>query len=301
MNQTQRYYQAFRTRDAEFLGLFVVGVESTGLFCLPTCAVHKADQAQCRFFPNTEAATNAGFSACLKCRPEPIALVTPACLALTQATNANPGKRQTEARANRLEAQLQTEYVSAAGFRGAFQDYLQHQRPQALRLNIAWFDSPLGPLVAIASGQALLLLEFAGRKNLAQGLTRLVSVRKAELVPELSPLLAKLGEELEDYFIGSLQQFSVPIELDGTDFQKRVWRELGKIGYGSTLSYSQQARRLGNAGAVRAVARANASNRLAILVPCHRVLAESGGLSGYAAGVSRKRYLLDLERDDLPM
>ncbi len=155
--------------------------------------------------------------------------------------------------------------------------------------------------MAIASGQALLLLEFAGRKNLAQGLTRLVSVRKAELVAEFSPLLAKLGEELEDYFIGSLQQFSVPIELDGTDFQKRVWRELGKIGYGSTLSYSQQARRLGNAGAVRAVARANASNRLAILVPCHRVLAEGGALSGYAAGVSRKRYLLDLERRDLPM
>lgn len=211
---------------------------------------------------------------------------------------AGPARKAEQAQ--RLEAQLQTEHVSAAGFRSAFQHYLQHQRPQALRLDIAWFDSPIGPLVAIASGHALLLLEFVGRKNLAQGLTRLVSARNAELVPKVSPLLAKLDEELRDYFTGRLRQFSVPVELTGTEFQKRVWRELGTIGYGSTLSYSQQAKCLGNPKAVRAVARANASNRLAIVVPCHRVLAEGGGVSGYAGGVSRKQYLLDLERGDLP-
>jgi len=109
-------------------------------------------------------------------------------------------------------------------------------------------------------------------------------------------MIDRLATELVEYFAGSRREFEVPLVIRGTPFQETVWRALLAIPYGQTISYSELARRIGRAGAQRAVGLANGRNRLAIVVPCHRVVEQGGGLRGYGGGLWRKRYLLDLER-----
>ncbi len=111
-----------------------------------------------------------------------------------------------------------------------------------------------------------------------------------------NPVLERLRVEVRDYFRGKGRTFTVPIELRGTEFQERVWEELQRIPYGATASYEAVAKRIGLPTGARAVARANATNRLCLIVPCHRVIAKNGALSGYSGGVWRKPLLLELER-----
>lgn len=104
--------------------------------------------------------------------------------------------------------------------------------------------------------------------------------------------LIRLARELAEYFEGSRQTFTVPVAADGTVFQRRAWEYLKTIPFGQTRSYGEQARALGDVKAVRAVGQANGANPVAILIPCHRVIGAGGGLTGYAAGIERKRWLL---------
>ena len=113
------------------------------------------------------------------------------------------------------------------------------------------------------------------------------------------PHLVRLAEELTEYFDGSRRTFSVPVAPDGTAFQRRAWEYLQAIPFGQTRSYGQQARGLGDAKAVRAVGQANGANPVAIVIPCHRVIGASGALTGFAAGIERKRWLLAHERSAL--
>ncbi len=157
------------------------------------------------------------------------------------------------------------------------------------------FDSPIGPMIAIADDQALYLLEFVERKGLDPEIERLeqktgLTITSGHTVPILS-----IENELKDYFKGKLIQFKTPMHLFGTPFQKCVWGELMNIPFGETRSYSDLATTLGKPTAYRAVALANSMNQLAIIVPCHRVISATGSLSGYAGGVERKKWLLDLE------
>jgi len=110
-------------------------------------------------------------------------------------------------------------------------------------------------------------------------------------------LLKQAHDELEAYFSGTKHKFSVPIAFDGTEFQKQVWHALQNIPYGQTMTYANVAAQIGKPKAVRAVGTAVGRNPLCIIVPCHRVITSSGGLGGYVAGLQRKRYLLDLERN----
>lgn len=111
---------------------------------------------------------------------------------------------------------------------------------------------------------------------------------------------ASVVDQLDDYFAGSRQVFDVPLELDGTAFQRQVWGALRDIPYGETRSYGQIAAAIGRPGASRAVGLANGRNPVAIIVPCHRVIGASGDLTGYGGGLDRKRTLLTLERDHAP-
>ncbi len=133
---------------------------------------------------------------------------------------------------------------------------------------------------AVASERGVRVLSFDGAGERAAG---------------ESPVLAQLERELTAYFAGDLDSFSVPLDLEGTAWQRRVWRELMTIPCGETVSYGQLARRLGNSNAARATGLANGANPVAIVVPCHRVIASDGTLGGYAGGLKRKRWLLDHE------
>jgi methylated-DNA-[protein]-cysteine S-methyltransferase len=104
-----------------------------------------------------------------------------------------------------------------------------------------------------------------------------------------------VAQQLNEFFAGKRKTFDLPLAPVGTDFQKRVWEELVGIPYGETVSYAELAKRIGREGAARAVGRANATNPIAIVVPCHRVIGADGSLTGYAYGVERKRQLLEFE------
>jgi AraC family transcriptional regulator of adaptative response/methylated-DNA-[protein]-cysteine methyltransferase len=150
-------------------------------------------------------------------------------------------------------------------------------------------------MVAGATDDALCFFEFSDRRRLERQLDRLRARLRCALVPGDSDLLRRVESEIEAYFDGRLREFSIPLAAPGTDFQEKVWDELRKIPYGETRSYAEIARAIGRPSAVRAVARANGDNRMAIFIPCHRVVGSDGTLTGYGGGLWRKRHLLDLE------
>lgn len=190
-------------------------------------------------------------------------------------------------------------FDSHSGFREAFvRAFGTTPRRAGQRdcLRVALLDTPLGPMLAAASDGAICQLEFADRRGLGRSYAELRRQFQLPVIPGDNAMLKQLRHELREYFNGQRQEFSVRVELRGTIFQELVWRELQRISFGKTASYAAIARKIGSPTAVRAVARANGTNRLYLLVPCHRVIAKDGYLSGYGGGVWRKRMLLELER-----
>jgi AraC family transcriptional regulator of adaptative response/methylated-DNA-[protein]-cysteine methyltransferase len=155
--------------------------------------------------------------------------------------------------------------------------------------------TPLGPMVACATADALCLLEFAERRMLEGQLRRVRRALAAVPMPGSNDVLEQTAAELEAYFTGSLRRFTVPTAQPGSEWQRRVWARLVEIPYGETTTYGTIARELGLPKHPRAVASAVGHNALAIIVPCHRVLGASGDLTGYGGGLWRKRRLLDHE------
>ncbi len=151
----------------------------------------------------------------------------------------------------------------------------------------ALLDSPLGPLVVVASDGQLRGLYFHDQRHLPS---------PEHLGPRGADVLPALCEQLGGYFAGELTTFDVPLPATGTPFQRDVWAALRDVPYGSTCSYAELARAVGRPAAVRAVGAANGRNPVCIVVPCHRVVGSSGSLTGYAGGLSRKRRLLAHER-----
>lgn len=119
---------------------------------------------------------------------------------------------------------------------------------------------------------------------------------KQEIPWKKTSLLALAQQQLLEYFAGNRQNFSLPLELEGTEFQKKVWQALQTIPYGQTKTYGQIAQEIGKEKAVRAVGNANHNNPIAIIIPCHRVIGANGKLTGYSAGVEKKEFLLKLEK-----
>ena len=161
---------------------------------------------------------------------------------------------------------------------------------------ITWIETPLGPLAAAATNDGVCLLEYTDPKRLeAQmaGLRRRIAPR---IVEGDHPHLAALREQLAAYFAGTLKRFTLPLVTRGTPFEESVWQALLRIPYGQTRAYIEIARELGSREGQRAVGRANGLNRIAIVIPCHRVVNQDGGLGGYGGGLWRKERLLDLER-----
>jgi AraC family transcriptional regulator of adaptative response/methylated-DNA-[protein]-cysteine methyltransferase len=165
-------------------------------------------------------------------------------------------------------------------------------RPAIVTTPIA---TPLGSLLAGAADAGVCLLEYTDEARLEMQLRRLGQRLNVPMGPGQSPYFAPLRRELEEYFAGRRREFSVPLLLHGTAFQRRVWEGLRAIPYGATRSYQAQAEALGQPRAVRAVAAANGANHIAILIPCHRVIGKDGTLTGYGGGLWRKEYLLNLE------
>ncbi|WP_340560259.1 methylated-DNA--[protein]-cysteine S-methyltransferase [Streptomyces sp. GSL17-111] len=147
-------------------------------------------------------------------------------------------------------------------------------------------DSPVGPLTLVAEDGVLCGVYMEDQRHRP--------ARASFGVPDPSGF-SRAVEQLEEYFAGGRTAFSLPLALHGTPFQRTVWAALTEIPYGETVSYGELARRIGRPGASRAVGLANGRNPVGIIVPCHRVVGSSGGLTGYGGGLERKRHLLDHE------
>ncbi|MCG8569334.1 MAG: methylated-DNA--[protein]-cysteine S-methyltransferase [Spirochaetes bacterium] len=191
-----------------------------------------------------------------------------------------------------------TGYQSLSGFTDAFKKTTgisPNQAKDQELVIVTRISTPLGPMLAGANQDGLCLLEFTDRRMLETQIKRLTKLLKTKLIPGEHPLFASLSEQINQYFLGKRKKFEIPLVLPGSDFQKQVWQVLQEIPYGKTRSYQQQAIAIGNPQAVRAIARANGENRIAIIIPCHRVIGANGEMVGYGGGIWRKKYLLDLE------
>jgi AraC family transcriptional regulator of adaptative response/methylated-DNA-[protein]-cysteine methyltransferase len=190
-------------------------------------------------------------------------------------------------------------YQSISGFRDAFRRTFGAPPGQSEGTDcivIDWTESPVGPLVLGAKSDGICLLEFSHPERLPKQLGLLKKVFQCPVVPGQHKFLDQLKKELADYFAGSLTEFRVPITLQGTPFQESVWNGLLEIPYAQTQSYEGLAQAVGQPRASRAVGRANGQNRIAIVVPCHRVVNKNGKMGGYGGGLWRKQFLLELEQ-----
>lgn len=157
------------------------------------------------------------------------------------------------------------------------------------------FESPLGAIILAANSDGLCLAEFSDRRMLEYQLKVLKKYFSGPVMPGKNKHILQAEKELTEYFSGSLKKFKVPVVYPGTNFQQKVWSELMRIPYSQTISYEELATRVGIKKATRAVGTANGMNRIAIIIPCHRVVNKDGRLGGYGGGVWRKKKLLELE------
>lgn len=197
-----------------------------------------------------------------------------------------------------IEAQLDAGYDSASGFKDAISREIGTNPSEITKkpiLSAKWLETPIGPMLAIANDDGLHLLEFAERKALA----REINDTKRKIGPicfQEHGLFETLQTQLDEYFNGSRHDFDVQIAQYGTVFEKSAWTALQAIPYGTTRAYNEQAKMIDNPNAVRAVARANGANKIAVIIPCHRVIGADGTMTGYGGKIWRKEWLLRHER-----
>lgn len=153
-------------------------------------------------------------------------------------------------------------------------DHIQH----------TWYHSPIGLLKISGTGEFITGVNFHDSSQKQEGHSK-----------QIPPLLIQCAEQLIQFFNGQRRVFELPLNQEGTSYQKEVWNELLQIPFGKTISYLELARRMGDTKATRAVANANGKNNIAIIVPCHRVIGSNRELVGYAGGLRRKKWLLDHE------
>jgi AraC family transcriptional regulator of adaptative response/methylated-DNA-[protein]-cysteine methyltransferase len=330
-------WTAIQERDSNRDGHFYYGVTSTGVFCRPSCPSRRPRRDRVRFFPNSEAAQAAGFRPCLRCRPlenpldgvasyirahldDRLTLRVLARVAglsaahfqkrFTRQYGMSPAEYIRAHRAERLKSGLRhgstvTDSMLDAGY-GSTSRLYEHGAAalgmtpreyraagRGLEVRYAIFRTELGWTAAAATARGLCRVAFGDN---GEGLER-------ELQREFSNALLVRGDLPE--FVAAIRSLAagernasrVPLDVRGTAFQFRVWRELQAIPAGETRSYREVAAAIGNPAATRAVARACATNPVAVVVPCHRVVRTGGELGGYRWGLARKRKLLAAEAE----
>ena len=325
------------TRDRRLDGAFVYAVRSTGIYCRPSCASRKPRRTQVTFFPIPEAAERAGFRACKRCHPaqargaDPvIAVVREACRTLDAGRKPAGNAHQLARAFKRVLGITPRQYADARRI-ARFQQELRRRKQVSPALYEAGYGSTsrvyerthaqLGMTPATyAKGGAGVDIVFVtvptslGRLLVAatdRGVCRVMlgdnaatleaDLRRefdaAQIRQERGGNLEPFVEAILSYLEGREPHLDLPLDIRATAFQRRVWQELQRIPFGQTRTYTQVAKAIGEPKATRAVANACASNPVALVIPCHRVMREDGELGGYRWGVERKEALLEMERE----
>jgi AraC family transcriptional regulator of adaptative response/methylated-DNA-[protein]-cysteine methyltransferase len=321
-------YRAFAARDASRDGTFVAAVKTTGVFCRPGCPARKAKRENVEFFAGVRDALEYGYEPCKLCRPLEHTGSSPVWLpGLLADVHAQPAARirDFDLRARGIDPEAargwfkqhcgltfhayqklcrinkafgtvsRSARATAEEVRGFFAGVVPRPSAQAQWVVIYRLGTPLGPMLAGATAGGLCLLEFSDRPMLETQLKTLARYFGIGMAPGKNKHIEAAQKQLRAYFAGGLRRFDLPLDVPGTPFQTRAWEALRAIPYGRTRSYRQQAEATGNVRSVRAVARANGENRIAVIIPCHRVIGSDGGLTGYGGGLWRKHALLRLE------
>lgn len=203
-----------------------------------------------------------------------------------------------------ISTALDSGYESVSGFNSAFEKVIgttpskSKTQPQAI-LIYKRFDTPIGPMITVASETGICLLEFGDRRMLETEFIDLQHRLNAIIIPGRSELTDQVIKEMDDYFKGERTVFEVPLHTPGTAFQNQVWAALRTIPFGEIVSYQFLAKYIENPKAVRAVGSANGMNRIAIIIPCHRVIGADGSLTGYGGGLWRKEWLIEHEKKNM--
>jgi AraC family transcriptional regulator of adaptative response/methylated-DNA-[protein]-cysteine methyltransferase len=247
----------------------ITAVSTTNVFCRPGCPARTPHPEHVTRFDTVREALFAGYRPCLRCRP----------------LDAHRGDL-TDAQLRRAEG-LRPLLRAARAPRA--------RRSGAAAIVVRTLPTPLGPMLAGTTDDGVCLLEFTDRPMLPTQLATLRHRLGRPIVAGRHPLLDRLADELEEYFAGTRAAFDVPLVTPGTPFQERAWTALRAIPPGETIPYEELAIRAGRPGAQRAAGTANGANRVAILVPCHRVVRKSGEIGNYGGGRWRKERLLALE------
>jgi AraC family transcriptional regulator of adaptative response/methylated-DNA-[protein]-cysteine methyltransferase len=343
----ENYWQAVLARDSRSNGTFVYAVRSTGIYCNPSCPSRRPQRDQVIFFPVPEAAEQAGFRPCRRCRPEETAkpesqveLVRRACRYIEQSLDSPPNlaalsaqvhlspyhlqrvfkrimgitpRQYAEAcRLGRLKAQLKdgepvTRALYDVGYGSSSRLYERApsqlgMTPTAYRrggpgmhINYTIVDGPLGRLLVAATAKGVCAVSLGDNDTMLES-ALFSEYPAAEITRDGDGVnLSQWVNALMSHLNGQQPHIDLPLDVQATAFQWRVWQELQAIPYGSTRSYSQIAQALGQPKATRAVARACATNPVPLVIPCHRVVRENGTLGGYRWGLERKQQLLAQE------
>ena len=165
-------------------------------------------------------------------------------------------------------------------------------------INIQYYKTSIGELILGSSNQKLCLLDYRYRKTRQRVDNRLQKGLMANYIEKDDSLLFETRTQLDEYLSGIRHDFTIPLQMVGSEFQKSVWKALLKVPYGATSTYSNIAKNINNTKAVRAVASANGANSISIIIPCHRIIGSNGKLVGYAGGLPVKKKLLSLENND---
>lgn len=342
----ERFWQAIRTRDADYDGLFYYGVRTTGVYCRPSCASRQPRRENVHFFALPEAARQAGFRACLRCRPDEAAVRDPQA-ELTQSLcrlidqqleeplniaalseqvklsqfhlqrlfkklmGITPRQYAEARRADLFKTRVKagrsvTEAMYEAGYGSSSRLYEKaaaqlgmtpatyRKGGKGMKIDYTIAECPLGLLLVAVTDKGICSVTLGDKDEGLTGGLR-AEFPQAEIARDEKRLRTQVRALLA-HLAGQEPHPDLPLDVQGTAFQKRVWEELRRIPYGQTASYSEIARRIGRSSATRAVARACATNPAALVTPCHRVVRENGELGGYRWGVERKRRLLEKEK-----
>jgi O-6-methylguanine DNA methyltransferase len=246
--------------------LSVIAVATTGIFCRPGCPAPAPHPGNAARLPSARAALFAGYRACLRCKP--------------LATHGAGLSAATLRRAELLRPVL-------AAARTA-----RRRRSGATVIVTTLLETPLGPMLTGATDAGICLAEFTDRRMLPTQLRTLERRLGRRIVAGRHPHLDRLHAQLDEYFAGSRRAFDLPLVAPGSDFQERTWSVLRGLPAGTTVSYEELAARVGRPRAQRAVGTANGANRIAVLIPCHRVVRKSGETGNYGGGRWRKEWLL---------
>jgi AraC family transcriptional regulator of adaptative response/methylated-DNA-[protein]-cysteine methyltransferase len=342
----ERFWQAVETRAADYDGVFYYGVRTTGVYCRPSCPSRRPKRENVLFFALPEAARQAGFRACMRCRPDeavirdPQAELTQSLCRLIDQHLEEPlnfaalseGVKLSQFHLQRLFKKLMgitprqyaearraalfktlvkggqsvTEAMYGAGYGSSSRLYEKaaaqlgmtpatyRKGGKGMKISYATAECALGLLLVAVTDKGICSVTLGDRsEDLSRDLR--AEFPQAEIGRDEERLQTQIRALLA-HLAGQEPHPDLPLDVQGTAFQKRVWEELRRIPYGQTASYGEIARRIGQPSATRAVARACATNPAALVTPCHRVVRENGELSGYRWGVERKRQLLEKEK-----